>query len=524
VDRDRENPLSQETRPRLLIFIVAYNAERTIQDVLARIPHGLADDYHVEVLVIDDSSPDKTFERGEEVRGSQTLPFKLHVLFNPINQGYGGNQKIGFHFAIERDFDFVALVHGDGQYAPECLPALVEPLAKGQADAVFGSRMMEPRGALRGGMPLYKFVGNKILTAAQNRLLRVRLSEFHSGYRVYSVDALRRIPFSLNTNDFHFDTEIIIQLVLAKQRIKELPIPTYYGEELCRVNGLTYAWNVTGTTLRARLQDLSLLYDRKFDTPPAAGNMQYEARLDFDSPHTFALEVVAPGSRVLDLGCAGGYLGARLRELGCEVTGVDLFPLADGVELDSFHLHDLDQAPLPVEPGEFDYVVLLDVIEHLRLPEQFMETLAESMRLNPQARLVLSTGNIAFALTRLLLLTGQFNYGKRGILDLTHTRLFTFATLKRLLDGAGFEIVDLRGVPAPFRLALGEARSGLVLSGLNRGLIRLRKQLFSYQIFATAQPRPSLDYLLQQARAESKTRVASREESNLMSSPDRRSG
>ena len=134
---------------------------------------------------------------------------------------------------------------------------------------------------------------------------------------------------------------------------------------------------------------------------------------------------------------------------------------------------------------------------------------------------IVTTPNIAFAVQRLMLLFGQFNYGKRGILDLTHTRLFTFATLKRLLDGAGFEIVALRGVPAPFRLALGEAKSGLVLSGLNRRLIRLRKQLFSYQIFATAQPRPSLDYLLDQARAESKARVESREESSLTSSPDR---
>lgn len=520
--RDPETTLSDATKPRLLIFIVAYNAERTIQEVLARIPHTLADDYQVEVLVIDDASGDETFERGEEIRGAQTLPFKLHVLFNPVNQGYGGNQKIGFHFAIERDFDFVALVHGDGQYAPECLPALVEPLANGEADAVFGSRMMKSRGALGGGMPLYKFVGNKILTAAQNRLLRVRLSEFHSGYRVYSVDALRRIPFSLNTNDFHFDTEIIIQLVLAEQRINELPIPTYYGEELCHVNGLKYAWNVTGTTLRARIQELSLLYDRKFDTSPAASNTQYESRLDFDSPHTFALEVVEPGSSVLDLGCAGGYLGARLREQGCEVTGVDVFPLAEGMELDAFHLHDLDEAPLPVNAGEFDYVLLLDVIEHLRSPELFMERLAESMRLNPQAKLVLSTGNIAFALTRLLLLTGQFNYGKRGILDLTHTRLFTFATLRRLLDGAGFEIVDLRGVPAPFRLALGEARGGPLLSGLNRGLIRLRKQLFSYQIFAVAAPRPSLGYLLEQARAESRARAESTGQTRVTSSPDRR--
>jgi glycosyltransferase involved in cell wall biosynthesis len=226
MSRSIERVLPDATRPRLLIFVVAYNAERTIDDVLARIPHRLAEDYHVEVLVIDDSSRDRTFERGEEIRKAETLPFKLHVLYNPVNQGYGGNQKIGFHFAIERDFDFVALLHGDGQYAPECLPDLAEPLASGEADAVFGSRMLASRGARDGGMPLYKFVGNKVLTAIQNGLMRVRLSEFHSGYRVYSVDALRRIPFRLNTDDFHFDTEIIIQLVLAGQRIKELPIPT----------------------------------------------------------------------------------------------------------------------------------------------------------------------------------------------------------------------------------------------------------------------------------------------------------
>ncbi len=516
-----DSVLPRATRPRLLIFVVAYNAERTIEDVLARIPHRLAEDYHVEVLVIDDSSHDRTFERGEEVRQGRTLPFKLHMLYNPVNQGYGGNQKIGFHFAIERDFDFVALVHGDGQYAPESLPDLVEPLAAGEADAVFGSRMLEHRGALRGGMPLYKLVGNKILTRVQNRLLRADLSEFHSGYRVYSVDALRRIPFKLNTDDFHFDTEIIIQLVLAGQRIKELPIPTYYGDEICHVNGLKYAWNVTGATLRARIQELSLLYDRKFDVSAVEPtNTQYVSRLEFDSPHTFALEVVEPGSRVLDLGCAGGFLGARLRELGCEVTGVDLFPLAEGVELDAFYEHDLNDPRLPVDLMEFDYVLMLDVIEHLRSPEQFMEGLAEAMKLNPETKLVLSTGNIAFGLTRALLLAGQFNYGKRGILDLTHTRLFTFAAIRRLLEGAGFRILDVRGIPAPFRLALGEARVGRVLSKINRGLIRARKQLFSYQVFVVAQPRPSLSYLLEQARAESEERVRSA----VRSAPDRQSG
>jgi glycosyltransferase involved in cell wall biosynthesis len=526
--------LPDAMRPRLLIFIVAYNAERTIADVLARIPHRLSEDYHVEVLVIDDSSGDRTFERGHDVAGARTLPFKLHVLYNPINQGYGGNQKIGFHFAIERDFDFVALLHGDGQYAPECLSDLVEPLAKGEADAVLGSRLLETGRARRGGMPLYKLVGNKILTGVQNRVLRARLSEFHSGYRVYSVDALRRIPFRLNTNDFHFDTEIIIQLLKAELRVAEVPIPTYYGDEVCHVNGMKYAWNVIGTTLRARIQDLSLLYDRKFDALPAEQetNTRYVSRFEFESPHTLALEVVEPGSKVLDLGCAGGYVGAELRKRGCQVTGIDVFPLAERVELDAFYQHDLNDPRLPVEVADFDYVLLLDVVEHLRSPERFMEELADAMKLNPETKLVLSTGNVAFALTRLLLLAGQFNYGKRGILDLTHTRLFTFATLRRLLDGAGFQLLTVRGIPAPFRLALGEARAGRVLDGINRSLIGLRKQLFSYQIFAVAQPRPSLSYLLEQARVESDARAQTMQAKRtgqpddpaVMSSPDPRSG
>src|SRR5688500_12004962 len=183
---------------RLLLFIVAYNAERTIEDTLARIPANLVDDYDVEVLVIDDSSTDRTFERAEALRLGATLPFPLTVLFNPANQGYGGNQKIGFHYAIERGFDFVALIHGDGQYAPEYLPQLLAPLASGVAEAVLGSRMMR-KGAAR---------ANRILTAVQNRLLQSRLTDVHSGYRAYSTNALRRIPFRLNENGFRFDTEI----------------------------------------------------------------------------------------------------------------------------------------------------------------------------------------------------------------------------------------------------------------------------------------------------------------------------
>jgi 2-polyprenyl-3-methyl-5-hydroxy-6-metoxy-1,4-benzoquinol methylase len=489
-------------KPRLLILVVAYNAERTISQVLARVPIALLDEYHVEVLVLDDSSQDRTFETGREVQRAGTLPFTLHVLYHPVNQGYGGNQKVGYHFAIEQRFDFVALLHGDGQYAPECLPDLVRPLKDGVADAVFGSRMLEKGRARGGGMPLYKFVGNHILTAFQNRMLRTGLSEFHSGYRVYSVAALARIPFALNTNDFHFDTEIIIQLVLARMRIRELPIPTYYGDEICRVNGLKYAWDVTRAVTVARAQGMGLFYDRRFDCAPAAdGQAHYQLKTGYLSPHTAALEAIPRGARVLDLGCAGGYVSALLkRERGCHVTAVDSVPLPAGVDVDRFVLYDLnDGVPPSLQLRDFDYVLLLDVIEHLASPERFVEQLRDASKMAPATTLLVSTANIAFIVNRLMLLFGQFNYGRRGILDLTHTRLFTFESFRRLFAQAGFRVVSRRAIPAPFALAFGQNAISRFLDRACGILVRLAPHVFAYQMFFAVEPLPSLEYLLDQA-------------------------
>ena len=495
-------------RQRLLVFIVAYNAESTIARTLTRIPATLLEQFDVEVLVIDDASSDRTFESGLDVRRQHTFPFTLTILANPINQGYGGNQKLGFHYAIEHGFDFVALVHGDGQYAPECLPALLAPLASGAADAVFGSRMLEGRSALAGGMPLYKFVGNKVLTFLQNLLLRASLSEFHSGYRVYSVAALERIPFALNSNVFHFDTEIIIQLMIARQRIVELPIPTYYGDEICRVNGLKYAGDVMAATLRARMQEMDLFFDPKFDCAPASDdNHHYRPKFAFASTHSAVLEMIPPGSRVLDLACAGGYVGAELRRRGCFVVGTDLHPLPPGVELDEFHLHDLNDDELPVTLERFDYVLLLDVIEHLTSPEAFVSRLKRAAAPTPHVRFVASTGNVAFVVTRVMLFLGQLNYGKRGILDITHTRLFTFRTFRQLFEQGGFDVVQAMGIPAPFPLAVGP-RLGNLLIAINRAFIRLRATLFSYQSLFVVRARPGLEYLLQQAQRSAAEREA----------------
>ena len=482
-------------RKRLLIFIVAYNAERTIQDVLRRIPASL-EEFDTEILIIDDSSQDRTFQSAKTFKDS---PFPITVLFNPVNQGYGGNQKVGFHYAVQEGFDFVALLHGDGQYAPELLPDLLQPLVNGEADAVFGSRMMKRFDALKGGMPLYKYVGNKILTAIQNRLLKTNFSELHSGYRIYSVNALARVPFRLNTRYFHFDTEIIIQFVRAGFRIREIPIPTYYGDEICHVNGIRYAYDAVKASAMARMQDLGILYERKFDVALPDEFSNYEPKMTYCSPHTLALARVPGQCRVADIGCASGYMARALDAKGCRVTGVDQYTPLGRLPLERFVQHDLNDHRSPLDIGAFDYILLLDVIEHLQSPEAFVESLRSSWKASTEARVIASTGNIAFFVTRLMLAAGLFRYGRRGILDLTHTRLFTFGTFRNLFEQAGYEIEEIRGVPAPYPLALGDGRLARMLLWINQALIRISKSLFSYQIFIVARPLPPLGWLLDRA-------------------------
>ena len=500
------------TKKRVLVFVPAYHAETTIAAVLRRIPPGLLEKYHLDVLVIDDSSADRTFAKGHDAGMGADIPFNVRVLYNPVNQGYGGNQKIGYRYAIAHDYDLVALLHGDGQYAPECLPELLAPFDDDGVAAVFGSRMLTPMGALRGGMPLYKFMGNRILTGFQNRLLRSHLSEFHSGYRLYSVNALKSIPFERNSNDFHFDTEIIIQLFIAKRTVRELPIPTYYGDEICRVNGIRYAGNVVLATIKARLQEWGIFYDRRYDCAPE--DLRHsQPKFGYPSPDSLALDRVPGNSRVLELGCATRYMGAALKERkGCRVTGVDALPSREA-GLDEFYLRDLNQGLSGIPVVHHDIVLCLDVIEHLASPERFLDELYESLAARPNTEILISTANVGFIIPRIMLALGQFNYGKRGILDLTHTRLFTFASFRRCLEQAGFRISEIKGIPAPFPRAFGDNRISRFLVAVNSLLVRVARGLFSYQIFVTMKPVPGVAFLLDSAMEESARKVLELEKS-----------
>src|SRR4051812_26000797 len=226
-------------QPRIGVLVVAYNAQSTLRSVLHRIPRPIVDKID-EIFVFDDASSDQTTDVGRACR--EELPHaKISIFKNPVNLMYGGNQARGYMYAMERGLDIVVLLHGDGQYAPEVMQELLTPLEKGEADMVMGSRMMVKGAALKGNMPMYKYVGNKILTWVENSLIGTRFTEFHSGYRAYSVHALRKIPLGRLTYNWHFDTQIVVEFVKKGFKIKEVPIPTYYGDEICHVNGIPYA-------------------------------------------------------------------------------------------------------------------------------------------------------------------------------------------------------------------------------------------------------------------------------------------
>ncbi len=478
-------------RKRLLIFVVAYNAETTIEKVLSRIPSTLhsAD---VEVLIIDDSSKDDTFRNGLRYQ-QRNSAFKITVLRTPENQGYGGNQKLGYRYAIDNDFDIVALIHGDGQYAPEKLPALLGPLVRGEAEAVFGSRMIDKKAARQGGMPVYKWLGNQILTAFQNRMLGTALSEFHSGYRLYSTAALAQIPFEKNTNDFHFDTEIIIQFVLKNLRIAELPIPTFYGDEICHVNGMKYAWDVFKSTIKARLCGIHLFYDRKFDVNPEA--VSHSDKLSFPSSQTFAVEACAAGRNILQLGIGHGNVADELQRRNCRVTAIDF--AANELVSASQAAWSAVNPTLPPDLPAYDQILLMDLIEHLHDPENFLDALRKQTA-GRRPEVIVTASNVAFFVTRIMLALGQFNYSRKGILGIGHRRLFTFKSLRALLEQAGYEILEARGVPAPFPLAIGANIWSKMLLRMNQLFLNFSKSLFAYQICIRARALPDSRHLLKE--------------------------
>jgi 2-polyprenyl-3-methyl-5-hydroxy-6-metoxy-1,4-benzoquinol methylase len=473
---------------RIGILVVAYNAASTLASVLDRIPRDFLPRV-AKVMVNDDFSSDSTYLVG---LGYQQIEREvpLEVIRHPTNLGYGGNQKAGYRWAIEQGLDIIVLLHGDGQYAPELLADIVAPLEREECDAVFGSRMLANGAARKGGMPLYKFIGNRILTQFENSVAGLDLSEWHSGYRAYSVAALKDLPFARNSDGFDFDTEIILQLHEAGKRIIEVPIPTYYGDEICYVNGLGYARNVVRDVVRYRAHKVGF----------GSGEMAFATHDDYDlkradeTSHSHILrwlERKRP-SRVLDLGCADGRLGELLRACGHEVTGVDLRkPEHVGERLDRFVEADLDDG-IPDEVGDnYDIVLAADVLEHVRDPRRLLEECRQ--RIDRRGTVVASVPNFGHWYPRSRVALGRFDYDRRGILDFGHVRFFTRRSFERLASNAGLTVRRRESIGLPFEVLNRGADGGpsvrpSTLSKVEKTAVHVWPTLFGFQFLYELEP------------------------------------
>lgn len=240
---------------KVIVVFPAYNASRTLVKTFDEVPKEWVDSF----ILVDD------FSRDDTVAVANTLPIK--VLQHRFNIGYGANQKTCYLEALQDGADIIIMLHPDYQYDPKVIPALVEPIASGKARVVFASRMLGG-GALKGGMPFYKFVFNKILTFIENVLLGTEYSEFHTGYRAYERSVLEAIPFLSNSNDFVFDSEMILQIVNKGIAIHEIPIPTMYHSDASSVNFVTsviYGSRTLFAISRYLLHKFGIRHDRLFD-------------------------------------------------------------------------------------------------------------------------------------------------------------------------------------------------------------------------------------------------------------------
>ncbi|UFS69802.1 glycosyltransferase family 2 protein [Geomonas sp. RF6] len=245
---------------KIVVVLPAYNAAQTLEMTYREIPFEFVD----EVLLVDDASSDQTAEVASRLG--------IHTIIHPSNKGYGGNQKTCYRAALDLGADIVVMLHPDYQYTPRLITAMCSMIAYGEFDAILGSRILGT-GALKGGMPPYKYVANRLLTFIENLLLGHKLSEYHTGYRAFSREVLHSLPLEANSDDFVFDNQILAQMIWCGYRIGEVSCPTKYFAEASSINfrrSVVYALGVLQTALTFRLCKLKVCTSSLFAQPATA--------------------------------------------------------------------------------------------------------------------------------------------------------------------------------------------------------------------------------------------------------------
>ena len=231
---------------KISVILPAYNAEKTLEKTYSEIPFDVVDS----VILVDDASNDATLKIAAELH--------LELIAHDVNKGYGANQKTCYDAALEGGADIIVMLHPDYQYSPKLITPMVHMIVSGEYDVVLGSRILGGN-SIKGGMPLYKYLGNRILTLIQNMLIGAKLSEYHTGFRAYKKEVLETIPYSSNSDDFVFDNQTLSQIIYVGYRVGEISCPTRYFAEASSINFIRSVKYGLGCILTAKLFRLSKL-------------------------------------------------------------------------------------------------------------------------------------------------------------------------------------------------------------------------------------------------------------------------
>lgn len=462
------DPLASDGQPakkRLAILIADTAAPSELRALLDRVPEAIRGQV-AEVL---------TFERASQSDAEFTpagcawpnCAAPLSVFRSEQDLGVGGRRIRGFKRALKRDYDFVAVLRGDGRDPPEALPELLAALESGAAKAVFATHA-----TALANRPL----GHRVLARLESAMLGTSFGELNPGYRLYACEAIKRIPFEKNSTDARFDTQIVIQMRGAGFRIATHPIPAVSPGELSLADELKHAAGALQSVIDYELHEFGLQHYPEYVVPQMHSMKHGEL-----SSHSQILELVGvTPRRILDIGCGPGELGHVLRQRGHYVFGVDW--RSPDFELDGFAQADIAQGLPSTIVDSFDVVLLADVLEHMIDPLKLL--LDAKRRLSPGGVVLVSLPNAVHWSMRAQLLFGRFNYTNKGLLDRGHVRFFTRDSAIRLFNDAGFTVVTRRTSPVPWENVLPRVLGSAIRERAEKAdhlLTRVRPNLFAYQ-------------------------------------------
>ena len=405
---------------------------------------------------------------------AQIAQKKLQTILLEDKFESGKTHKIIFEYSKARNYDFVVVANLiQYNYFKNNINELLAPL---NAETAY----------LTGGDSVASQFG--IINYVQKKVFKKQLNLFPK-ICIYNTHYLAKIPYLYNSDSASFVNEIAIQMVLSDFKFVEIK-----SDIQIKIPN-TSKWETLNVFFGAYLHSLGIFYQNKFDI--IEDNQQYSLKLGYASSHTYAIDAVAPNAKVIDVGAGPFGVGHELKNKNCSVVTVDQFDIPDKYKLDKHIVTNLD-SDFSISIKEYDCILFLDIIEHLVNPEAFMAKLSEQFSYKKQ-KIIFTTANISFFPVRMMLMLGYFNYGKSGIFDKTHTRLFTFSTFKQLITDARLTVLAVKGIPAPYPKAIGDNFISRMMLAINLFLIKISKGLFSYQIYIEAETNPSVFYIVNES-------------------------